>query len=88
MRRHDDNQVVQARVWEYISSGSCRLRIGILTQIILEGADEHELAMPDYAFLLRHGKSIVLWDTGLAADLSIYPPAAQKRMPTFKRTSS
>lgn len=61
------------------------------TQLILSDLSdkpEDALEMPDWAFLIKHGGRIVLWDTGLACDLSIYPPATQKRMPTFNRVSS
>lgn len=67
-----------------ISAGSLK----IPGNLILEGLDKsHELYCPDYAFLIKHDERLVLWDTGLSRDLSIYPPAAQKYMPTFKRMS-
>lgn len=43
------------------------------------------LDMPDWAFLIKHKDRVVLWDTGLSPDLSIYPPATKKRMPQFRR---
>lgn len=61
----------------------------LTSQLILDDlsdSPEDAIKMPDWAFLIKHGDRVVLWDTGLAVDLSIYPPATQKRMPTFKRT--
>lgn len=47
---------------------------------------EDALHCEDWAFLIKHNDRTVLWDSGLACDLSIYPPVTQKRMPTFNRT--
>ncbi|CCG84547.1 protein of unknown function [Taphrina deformans PYCC 5710] len=49
----------------------------------LSDKPEDALHCEDWAFLIKHKDRVVLWDSGLACDLSIYPPVTQKRMPTF-----
>lgn len=56
--------------------------------ILDPGSDAVDVHLPDYSFLIKHpGKGrVVVWDTGLATDLDIYPPAAKKSFSSFNPT--